>query len=227
MSFKLNHAAEEIDRKLDLINENKNLLKYPYKLTSAAFPAGLEDVGDGSILTVSTAVSQTEILLTTDVLTAGKKYAISMPITHILGTSTVTNPGFSLEVRTSTKSVSTSNSSATINGSFTILDLTEATEETAIEVYLHSPTSFAKDLVLKPQIEEALILEGGAVVPTDTDWVPYMGKIGNYVDERFNSTNAKIRVLTKALNESIVTLSTTDITEGSAIDTLFYAVYEE
>ena len=44
----LNHTAESINHKLDLIDENKNLLPYPYK---TELPTGLIDVGDGSILT--------------------------------------------------------------------------------------------------------------------------------------------------------------------------------
>ena len=50
MSYILQHTAESIDRKLGLIDENKNLLVYPYNST---LPSGLEDVGDGSILPVA------------------------------------------------------------------------------------------------------------------------------------------------------------------------------
>lgn len=31
MSYTLEYTAEQINRRLDLINENKNLLPYPYK----------------------------------------------------------------------------------------------------------------------------------------------------------------------------------------------------
>lgn len=177
MSYTLKHTAEELDYKLDLINKNKNLLPYPYK---TAFPAWLEDVGDGSLLTIAVGTS-TRTLLNTCVLPAGK-YVISIDITD-LAEQPVDNSGFSLEV------LRAGNTVAVTNGdNITTFELdTEAT----IEVYLNAATNVVTDILVKPQIEEG---------EEKTAWAPYMRDIGSYVDERFNSVNAKLRRILDLVN---------------------------
>jgi hypothetical protein len=174
MSYTLIHTAEQIDHKLELVNENKNLLPYPYK---TAFPVGLEDVGDGSFLTTGNTTSNAKIFLNDCSLLAGT-YIASLEVTDITDShETVTNPGFGLKI--------------VIDGteqpaSFTLSDVKVAS------VYLAVPDGCStKNLLIKPQIEASA---------EKTDWVPYMDKIGNYVDGRFNSTNTKIKVLTERLN---------------------------
>ncbi len=172
MSYTLQHTAEAIDYKLNLIDKNKNWLPYPYEYTPA-LPTGLEDVGDGSILTSANTTTVQRILLNTCSLPAGK-YTVSLDITDITEIP-VTNSAFSLEV-TGTAVSKTTNSSGIVTLN---LDTT-----TAVEVYLNIPSRFDTDLLIKPQIEEG---------ETKTTWVPYMDKIGKYVDERFNSTSTKLK----------------------------------
>ena len=196
MPYTLKHTAEELDRKLYLIDENKNRLPYPYE---EAIPTGLEDVGDGSILTVDVTSSKKRALLNTCTLPAGK-YIVSLDTTNIIDeiTTAVANPGFSLEVvAADTTLVSTDN--------FVTLELAD---ETAVAVYLNIPTAFDANILVKPQIEPG---------ETKTTWVPYMGTIGSYVDERFNSTNAKIKAAVKTLKESKV-----DKVEGKDLSTNDY-----
>ena len=173
MSYTLKHTAEELDYKLDLINKNKNLLPYPY---SVKFPTWLDDVGDGSFLTIA-AGTGTRVLLNTCILPAGK-YTVSIDITD-LAEQSVSNSGFSLDV------VSAGESLATSGNTF------ELSTETAVEVYLNTATNVATDLLIKPQIEEG---------EEKTAWVPYMHDIGSYVDERFNSVNAKLRRILAIVN---------------------------
>lgn len=178
MSYKLNHTANEIDYKLDLITKNKNLLQYPY---TEHLAIGLENVGDGSILTtkVTTPANQ-EVIITNCTLTTGKKYTISLDVTNIADEA-ITNPGFSLKIVPDGKEPITTNN-------FIVLDLSSETAVVSIPiaVYLITPATFDSGIVIKPQIEEG---------DTKTAWVPYMKNIGSYVDERFTSTNAKIKVL--------------------------------
>ncbi len=177
MPYTLQHTAEAIDYKLNLIDKNKNLLPYPYPTT---FPAGLEDVGDGSILTTAVVgATEKEIYLNTCVLPAGN-YAVSVDTTDIIDTTKpVTNPGFSLILKTADEA-----NIDVSDGSF------ELTTSTSVKVYLRVPNVFSADLVVKPQIEEGT---------EKTAWVPYMDKIGNYVDERFNGTNTKIKVVADSI----------------------------
>ena len=197
MPYTLKHTAEELDRKLSLIDENKNLLPYPYK---TALPVGLEDVGDGSILTTDVSSPEERVLLNTRVLPAGK-YTVSLETTNIIDeiTTAVANPGFSLEITAAGAVIANADSSASI----------ELSAETAVEVYLNVPAVFDTNLVIKPQIEPG---------EEKTGWVPYMGTVSSYVDERFNSTNAKIKAAVKALDDTKVNkvagkdLSTNDYT---------------
>ena len=187
MSYMLQHTAEAIDRKLYLVDENKNLLPYPYD-TNTTFPAGLEDVGDGSFLTSAVnGASASERLLNTCSLIAGKKYIISLDVTNIKE-EVVTNSGFALRIDIEGKEPITATNSAILDLSSEtgILNSTTGLYEVAAEAYLLIPTDFAADLLIKPQIEEG---------EEKTAWVPYMKTIGTYVDERFNGTNAKIKVL--------------------------------
>lgn len=183
-SYKINHTAEAIDLKLNLINENKNLLPYPYKAT---FLAGLEDVGDGSVLTVTAHSRGQSFLLTpTGLLLPEGTYTASIEVADLVDiTEVITNPGFELEITGATVDAA---------GQFTV------DGNTPISVSLKMPSAeFATNLVIKPMIRKA--------DDTDTTWVPYMKDIGNYVDERFNSTNTRIRVLEQQLTDLIESLS--------------------
>ena len=181
MSYTLNYTAEQIDHKLNLINENKNLLVYPY---SADFPVGLEDIGDGSILTTANAYTSQEILLTTCTLPAGD-YVASLNITD-LAEKPVDTTNFALVIkRNSAVIAATKSYSPPTIGAFK-LDI-----EAVVEVYLSVPAGFNTNLLIKPQIEAGT---------EKTTWVPYMDKIGSYVDERFNSVNAKLRNVFTLMN---------------------------
>lgn len=197
MPYTLLHTAEAIDYKLNLINKNKNLLPYPYNTDFLVeLENVLENVGDGSILTtdVSTRESRKEILLNTCNLSAGKKYIISLDITNITDEAITNSADFSLKVSIAGKDpVSTD--------SFEVLDLSAETEEASAAVYLIAPTAFVAGLLIKPQIEEVQVLENGQEQVSPTKWVPYMKTIGEYVDERFNSINAKIKLLNKQLED--------------------------
>lgn len=222
MSCKLRHTAEAIDHKLDLITKNKNLLRYPYttNLVDGRLPLGLEDVGDGSILTTDVTTPEREFVFTTCALTTGKKYTISLDITNIVD-EVVTNSGFSLKVDIEGKEPITTDN-------FTVLDLSsEAVTSIPITISLSTPTAFDIGVVIKPQIEEG---------EEKTKWVPYMETIGTYVDERFNSTNAKIKLLTKnnvgestpSLGETFnvykdCTINGTELTATKAISTASHA----
>lgn len=192
MSYKLQHTAEAIDDKLHLIDKNKNLLPYPYEVESpeAIFPTDLINVGDGSILTrdpVSSEAGRYLLLNICDTLTAGKKYTISASVTNILEEAVTDIAGFSLTAKVTVGG----NSYNWKNFTTKILDLSTETEKAVVSLYLNIPSSFERGLVIKPQIEEG---------EEKTDWVPYMKTIGSYVDERFNGTNTKIKVLTESLS---------------------------
>lgn len=167
MSTITSFSAQELRDKLDLIDLNKNLLPYPYTTT---FPAGLEDVGDGSVLTTLPGTSE-EVLLAAYALPAGT-YTVSIEVTDIIDiTKTIENPGFELKIT----------GASVTDGQFTL------DKETTIQVQLVPPSGgFGIGLLVKPQIEKGL---------EKTTWVPYMDKISNYVDERFNGISAKLRVL--------------------------------
>jgi hypothetical protein len=168
-TYTLEYTAEQINRRLDLINENKNLLPYKYD-NDTVFPASLEDVGDGSFLTTGELTTNADIFLNDCSLPAGT-YIASLEVTDLIDSlATVTNPGFSLKV--------------VIDGEVQS-DVFSLAEEKSALVYLAMPAGCAtKNLLIKPMIREAT---------TEAVWVPYMGKIGNYVDERFNGINAKLR----------------------------------
>jgi len=182
MSYKLKHTAEAIDDKLSLINKNKNLLPYPYEEEPGG--VGLIDVGDGSFLTnTDFPEAGYEFLLHTVVLPGGRKYKISLDIADFIDEYAMTvNPGFSLIVR--------NKSGADLDLNNEVLDLSAETEETSISVFLYVPAGARANLIVKPQIEEG---------EEQTAWVPYMKDIANYVDERFNSTNVKIKAIAEAV----------------------------
>jgi len=188
MSYKLNLSAEAIDYKLNLIDKNKNLLPYPYD-NNTAFPTGLENVGDGSILTYGGSIpgDKREIVLNTCSLPGGKKYIVSLDITNILEEAITDLEGFALKIAIEGEAL-------TDAFTFKELDFSSKTGETSITVYLFAPTTFSANLLIKPQIEEGT---------KKTTWVPYMDTIGSYVDERFNSTNAKIKVLSESLGSDL------------------------
>jgi hypothetical protein len=184
--YVLRHTVEEIDNKLNLINENKNLLPYPYE---TALPTGLEDVGDGSILTTEIFIDAPEegFLLNTCTLSAGK-YTVSLVVTDIIRDGdAVANEGFSLKVSAAGSVLANTATFATF----------ELADETAVEVYLVAPLYLSKaGSVIKPQIELG-------EEKTSWVWVPYMKDIGNYVDERFNGTNTKIKAVTNMCDSQI------------------------
>lgn len=208
MSYKLSHTAEAIDSKLGLIDKNKNLLPYPYKtnLVKGLLPEGLDDVGDGSILTSTTSISEERVLLNTCALPTGKKYIISLDVRDFIDEPIETHD-FKLEiVITGKESFSTDN--------FAAIDLSADTEEPKLsaKVYLQIPAKFEVGLVIKPQIEEDIEDNG-----QKTNWVPYMDKIGNYVDERFNSTNTKLKVITKRLDNLTGLPDCANLADGSIL----------
>lgn len=175
-TYTLNYTAEQINHRLDLIEPNKNLL--PYKYAIETLQAGLADVGDGSFLTTGIATMAETIFLNDVILPAGNDrashttYVYSLEITDMLDPLvTVTNPGFEL-------CVIGANNEEKANP-FTLH------EEETVTVSLQVPPGYStKNLLIKPMIREA---------NKDDDWVPYMKTIGSYVDERFNSTNTKLK----------------------------------
>ncbi len=181
-TYTLNYTAEQINHRLDLINENKNLLPYPYNYSATGLPTWLEDVGDGSFLTKD--YSRASLVeLATYSLPAGT-YIASVEITNIIDTTNVVEqPEFHLGVLGATQYA---------NGQFTL------TEPTTIQVTLRTPdTDFESglligaDFLIKPQIEKGT---------EKTAWVPYMDKIGTYVDRRFNGTNAKLKSILELMD---------------------------
>ena len=164
----LDFTAEQINLRLSLIDENKNLLEYPY--TDAVYPTSLTDVGDGSILTSGISASEKSLPLKTFSLQAGD-YEVSLAVTTINDVA-VNSHGFSLSI--------TGNEVST-NGN----TLTVTSDNTTVTVVLNIPDTFSPNWLIKPQI----VKDG-----QDTSiWVPNMDKIGTYVDRRFNGTNAKLR----------------------------------
>ena len=185
MSYTLQHTAEAIDYKLNLIEKNKNLLPYPYGVN---FQTGFEDVGDGSVLVTAATIIDGGILLTpAGLLLPAGTYTASIEVTDIIDTATgIINPGFNLEI----KDVEVDQA-----GKFTL------SNETTIYAYLATPAvefNVGTGLLVKPQIEEG---------DKKTSWVPYMKTIGSYVDERFNSVNTK---LAKLANTEILPAVTTE-----------------
>lgn len=178
--YTLEYTAEQINRRLDLINENNNLLAYPYD--SVARIDSIDDIGDGSFLTTSAyAGDGGYITLQGDFALSAGTYAISISVVDAIDTTTlVENPGFSLELRVDGELLV-----ETDDKTYFTLD-----NDTAIAVLLYVPESFNANLLVKPQIERGTLA---------TDWKPFMDNIGTYVDERFNGTNAKIRVLAQRL----------------------------
>lgn len=224
MAYELRHTAKAIDHKLSLIDENKNLLEYPYGkgIINWSLPTGLEDVGDGSILTSATTGKPDYIQLNTCLLPANKSYIISLNITDLIDEQVVTNHEFKLEVEIPEKAeliiIDKDNPFAIISPS---------SKELKAIVYLNIPATFEADLVIKPQIEEAKVLDNGELQNSPSNWVPYMGTVGNYVDERFNSTNAKIKVLANMLKNYTPSSSTSkgELANGTDFDSVTESGY--
>ena len=192
MAYPLQHTAEAIDDKLNLIAANKNLLPYPYDVEFSEYNV-LEDVGDGSILVKEKTKTDIELLLNDFTLEAGKSYTISLTITDILENIT-TISGCELTV----KADNTEKTRLSATTGSAALDLSSETGEKAILVYLKIPVGADQGLLIKPQIEE------GA---EKTTWVPNMDKIGTYVDRRFNGTNVKIKETDKKVTTIIERLA--------------------
>ena len=201
MSYILKHLAKSINNKLDLIDENKNLLPYPYNSLNGGFSEGLEDVGDGSILTSSTSSTALDERLNYFSLPTGNIYMVSLSITNILEEVVTSTAGFSLKiyVRNEADETFTSYETDSKLGHIT-LDLSDTTvEHKWVSVWLDIPESFDKGLLIKPQIELQPTNEDGTPSNEPTAWAPYMKTIGSYVDRRFNSVNAKIKILNELL----------------------------
>ena len=196
MAYTLQHTAAEIDRKLALVDENKNLISYPYDNINFADYEELEDVGDGSILITKDTERELNLELNHLEVQAGKdengedrKYVLSLTITDILeNITTISGCELSVKVSTDSPALQTAMDQTTWN-------LGEETGTKAIIACLKIPAGSAKGLLIKPQIEEYKEGETMGV------WVPNMDKIGTYVDRRFNSTNTKLKVLANDVAE--------------------------
>lgn len=179
MSTITSFSAQELRDKLDLIDLNKNLLPYPY-ITGIELPKEIEDVGDGSFLTTNTTVSEKNIFLTEFTLEKDCKYTVSLDVTDALTNlqKDYIDHGITFEItyNNDTNSFSSVNSTMGLN----------TMGVTSYKIYLKIPEGLPAGLLIKLQIEKG---------DTQTVWVPYMSTLGNYVDERFNSTNAKLRLL--------------------------------
>lgn len=179
MSTITSFSAQELRDKLDLIDLNKNLLPYPY-ITGIELPEGIEDVGDGSFLTTNTIVSEKNIFLTEFILEKDCKYTISLDVTDALTNmqKDYVDHGITFEITydNNNKSFPSVNSTMGLN----------TVGVTSYKMYLKIPEGLPAGLLIKLQIEKG---------DTQTAWVPYMSTIGSYVDERFNSTTARLRLL--------------------------------
>ena len=110
----LQHTAEEIDSKLDLINENKNLLEYPYIYSNENdFINNFEDVGDGSFRTIISGETSDLIIPLHDVLLPVGTYDASLVVTTF-SDEVVDQDSFSLSV-TSSGTNTINNNVITIN----------------------------------------------------------------------------------------------------------------
>lgn len=186
-TYTLIHTAEQIDSKLNLVDENKNLLKYPYTYEENKPQNGLTDVGDGSILISGKITGETFVLNNTLSLLAGT-YMLSVYVVNVTDTA-VPLPGVSLKAEIGDSTYSTDSTGPSIYRPYESFRLDT---ETTVSVSLCIPgTEEATGLIIKPQLEKCT---DGQTEPSD--WVPNMDKIGTYVDRRFNGTNAKIKVLT-------------------------------
>ena len=184
MAYLLQHTAEAIDRKLELIAENKNLLPYPYEVDFTKHTA-LEDVGDGSVLITKTTDKAINLLLQ-DFPLSGGQYVVSLIITDIVDNVINTSSGCKLVIKrkAGTEEITLGSTTGTLE--------LEISEETAALAYLEIPKGMTNGLLIKPQIAEAGTESG--------IWVPNMDKIGSYIDRRYNSLNTKVRELTKHLS---------------------------
>jgi hypothetical protein len=136
---------------------------------------------DGSILTTAMIIANYQTFLNAIILPAGT-YTISLEVTNILKPElTITDTPLSLVLFNN----DTQASEATISSGSPVT--IELDKETNFTVSLVNTGMLAANLVIKPQIEMG---------PEKTNWAPNMDKIGTYVDRRFNSLNAKIKVLT-------------------------------
>ncbi len=195
MSKTFPYTAEAIEYRLDLIDPNKNFLQYPY---SATLLEDMEDAGDGSFLITGTRCAGKSIEFGTAALPKGT-YTVSIVIVQALTEKVIDNPGFSVKLLGTNVNASTQSSEK-----FTCTSAIDTTVKATLEI----PSTFDTDILVRIQIESG---------EKQTTWAPYMDKIGNYVDERFNSTAAKLKVLTKRLetleallSEGVVLLAKND-----------------
>lgn len=198
-------TSAQINHRLNLIAENKNLLEYPYKST---LPSGLTNVGDGAILTSSVYSSQQGVVITAHELPAGT-YIASLAITDIKENPTLVS-GFILKVTVDGTTYATNATSNDKKKLFVQFTLAKAS---GVEVSLDIPDNAIIGLLIKPQIEK---------VTSDrqpSDWVPNMDQIGTYVDRRFNGTNAKVKILDDKIDTTKNTLDVKiDTTKNTLVE---------
>lgn len=189
MSYMLKHTAEELDLKLDLIDENKNLLEYPYTYLDG-IASNLEDVGDGSfLLKANTAPSPGQFRIQTALTLPAGTYTASVSVENaLMPTATVDSSIGTFAINLFDANNNNSQFFPSSGGVYTFTNAT--TVNVRLTCWLFNGT-FPTDVLIKPQIEAGEV---------KTTWVPNMDRIGTYVDRRFNSLNAKIKVLTDLIN---------------------------
>jgi hypothetical protein len=207
----LQHTAEAIDHKLDLIVENKNLLEYPYD-SNEGIPAEFIDVGDGSIIVPDTKTGHeayyTRLSKSSIILPAGT-YTISNTSINLLTGKTYTCEPCWIDVKkTGTGTVLARVPCANTSRTFTL------SRETSVDVFfdIKAAKQVYPGILLRPQLEKG---------DTATAWVPYMKNIGNYVDERVNGLSTEIRALLNSTKKSI-TIGDTSLTEKQLIKILAF-----
>ena len=205
----LQHSANEIDNKLNLINENKNLLPYPYKVDGNVieFPDGLKNVGDGSILVTAAAGQDLPVTQLGDPLTlpAGT-YTVSFETVDVLDTAKQVSVNYS-NTNTIKVFIYINNEYYTdlcLGSDLVVINLDQ---ESTIELTL-SNYADGQSYIIRPQIEAG---------SEKTPWVPYMKDIGSYVDERFNSLNTRFNTVIKNTAETGVTAEVNTIKLGSVV----------
>lgn len=209
----LQHTAEAIDHKLDLIVENKNLIEYPYDTEATGFPSEFIDSGDGSIIVPasSSGYADYSIQLATITLPAGT-YTLSISGTNLDGQ--VSN-GVSGNLSVAASLADQAICSASINSGVDPENVFSLSTESTVIISLYTGTieNLDHDVILRPQLEKD---------DTSTEWVPYMKDIGSYVDERFNGLNTQLRALLKANSTSAdsITVGSTVLTEAQLIKIL-------
>lgn len=201
--YKLSFTADEIDKRLSIVNPSRNLLKYPYSTFSQLEGFDITDGGDGSISVnqLSALASGGEIELTTLTLEAGT-YKICANSTH---------NQVGLFIQSDIADLSLVN--PLFNHTITI------DESKTITVYLSIKpnSSLIKNCVVKPQIEEG---------DTATEWKPFLSSVDSYVDSRFNNTLKRLETklnsadLDTAIDNALLEAKNKGIFDGRSISSV-------